>query len=55
MKVALSILSVIVITISAVLLAAWIKGKPLNTPPSFDLEGVEDDVQGGVVVCVPCG
>lgn len=45
MKVALSIFGVIVITLCAVLITAWIKGKPLNTAPSHDLEGVEDDVQ----------
>lgn len=45
MKVALSIFGVIVITLCAVLITAWVKGKPLNTAPSHDLEGVEDDVQ----------
>lgn len=48
MKIVLSILGVIVIMISVVLVVAWIKGKPLNTSPSFDLEGVEDDVQGAL-------
>lgn len=41
MRIALSILGVIVIMLCAVLITAWIKGKPLNTAPSHDLEGVE--------------
>ena len=48
MQITLSILGVIVIALCAILIAAWMTGKPLNTSPSSDLESVEDDVQGAL-------